>query len=197
LKKITWTQIKAFLKTYFDTIYQAAGSYLTSANITQVITNGVTDKAPSEDAVFDALAAKKDTLVFTMLPATLSPADSTTYYFTRGLTPNTTAANHALKFGYDGKITGAVIIAAGNSAAGSTENNTLNFRNITQATSTLISDSFKTNGSATVIRNTTVTGLSISFLSTDNIALEWITPAYSSNPTVVGVTVYLTIEKTS
>lgn len=31
---------------------------LTSANITQVITNGVTDKAPSEDAVFDALALK-------------------------------------------------------------------------------------------------------------------------------------------
>jgi len=33
---------------------------LTSANITQVITNGVTDKAPSEDAVYDALALKLD-----------------------------------------------------------------------------------------------------------------------------------------
>jgi hypothetical protein len=33
---------------------------LTSANITQVITNGVTDKAPSEDAVFDALALKQN-----------------------------------------------------------------------------------------------------------------------------------------
>lgn len=37
---------------------QASGSYLTSANITGTITNGVTDKAPSEDAVFDALALK-------------------------------------------------------------------------------------------------------------------------------------------
>ena len=33
---------------------------ITSANITQVITNGVTDKAPSEDAVYDALALKLD-----------------------------------------------------------------------------------------------------------------------------------------
>jgi hypothetical protein len=48
------------IKTFFDTIYQAAGTYLTSANITQTITSGVTDKAPSEDKMFDALALKVD-----------------------------------------------------------------------------------------------------------------------------------------
>lgn len=37
---------------------QASGSYLTSANIVGTITNGVTTNAPSEDAVFDALALK-------------------------------------------------------------------------------------------------------------------------------------------
>jgi hypothetical protein len=42
---------------------QASGSYLTSANIVGTITNGVTTNAPSEDAVFDALATKQDTLV--------------------------------------------------------------------------------------------------------------------------------------
>jgi hypothetical protein len=44
---------------------QVTGTYLTPANITQVITNGVTDKAPSEDAVFDALALKVPMTVLT------------------------------------------------------------------------------------------------------------------------------------
>lgn len=37
---------------------QASGSYLTASNIVETITNGVTTNAPSENAVFDALALK-------------------------------------------------------------------------------------------------------------------------------------------
>lgn len=49
------------LKTYFDTLYQAVGSYLTSANIEDAINNGETTKAPTENAVYDALTGKSDT----------------------------------------------------------------------------------------------------------------------------------------
>jgi len=38
---------------------QASGSYLTASNIVETITNGVTTNAPSENAVFDALALKE------------------------------------------------------------------------------------------------------------------------------------------
>jgi hypothetical protein len=78
IKKLSFTNLKAFLKTYFDGLYQAAGTYLTSANITATITNGVTDKAPSEDAVFDALALKaSSTFIETIAGLIETPSDTT------------------------------------------------------------------------------------------------------------------------
>jgi hypothetical protein len=42
LKKVTGTNLKAFLKTYFDTIYQAVGTYLTASS-TATLTNKTFD----------------------------------------------------------------------------------------------------------------------------------------------------------
>jgi len=56
---------------------QASGTYLTSANIVETITNGVTTNAPSENAVFDALALKAPLLSPTLITPTLGVAAAT------------------------------------------------------------------------------------------------------------------------
>ena len=52
----TWTQVKAFLKTYFDSIYDAAGT--AAGKIASSISDGDTTHAPDGNSVFDALALK-------------------------------------------------------------------------------------------------------------------------------------------
>lgn len=121
----------------------------------------------------------------------ISPADSTTYYFSdTRIVPNTTATNFSYNLGYAYKIIGIKLGVGINSTSGSTETSTLQVRNITQATSTS-AGTFTTDGSATLIRSATFTGLNISVASGDSIALQWDSPVWALNP--VGMVVFATL----
>ncbi len=151
--------------------------------ITQTITNGVTDKAPSEDAVFDALALKVDTFTIPFVGQFNSPADSTTYYIGNwiGIVPQATDTNVDFNVGYALQVIGCVIQYGQNSTIGTTEDSTLQLRNTTAGTSSSIG-TFKTDGGLNIGISTTHTGLSISVAAGDSICLQWDTPAWATNP---------------
>lgn len=137
----------------------------------------------------DLQPSVKDDVYFTIpfFPAVLSPADATTYYIGAGsIAPSTTATNQDMSFGYDMTVIGAVIMASGNTASGTTENSTMSIRNTTTSTSSTIG-TFQTNGSTTVIISTTITGLSINVDAAQSFCLQWLAPTWVTNPTAVAV----------
>lgn len=141
----------------------------------------------------DLLTSVKNDVYFVVpfLPGALSPADSTSYYFGgAAIAPSTTDTNQDISFGYDFTVIGAVIMVGANTASGTTEDSTLQLRNITSGTSTTIG-TFKTNGSTTVNITTTITGLTINVNAADSFCLRWNTPAYVTNPTGCSVRVNL------
>lgn len=137
----------------------------------------------------DLQPSVKDDVYFTVpfLPAVLSPADATTYYIGAGsIAPSTTATNQDMSFPFDFTVIGAVIMASGNTASGTTENSTMSIRNTTTSTSSTMG-TFQTNGSTTVIITTTLNGLSINVNANDLFCLQWLAPTWVTNPTAVAV----------
>ncbi len=108
----------------------------------------------------------------------------------------TTAGSFDVNLGYAFRVIGATIQAFNNSGTvGSSEDSTLQLRNVTQGTSSSIG-TFKTNAAALAQTEVTYTGLNISVAATDFFALQWDFPAAGTNPTNVFMRVNLLIQFT-
>jgi hypothetical protein len=129
---------------------------------------------------------------FVITCSTVSPADSTTYYFGHPrISPNTTASNHKWRFCRPGVVVGAIISIGTNTTAGSAELSTMQLRDITAGTSSVIG-TFATNATPiTGSTSVTHTGLGIPFDDTSEYCLQWDAPAYATNPANVFFTVTL------
>lgn len=126
-----------------------------------------------------------DTFTITCFGAALNPVDSTTYYIGIGRTaPTTTATDKDFNLGFAATLIGAIVTVSNNTVSGSNENSTLQLRNVTQGTSTLIG-TFLTNATSAIDVNTTFTGLNISVGASDFICPQWDAAAYSTNPQAV------------
>lgn len=127
----------------------------------------------------------------------ISPADSTTYFFGAVTNaPTTTDTDNAFFApGFAMTIVGIRLSEGLNSTAGTAENSTLQFRNITQNTTTSIG-TFKTNGTNTLALSFAYNSLSISVAAGDSICMRWDTPAWVTNPVASRIFVTLICRRT-
>ena len=187
---------KIYLALNTNKVYRWSGSVYIEVAANSGVWGAITGTLSNQTDLQAVLDSKKDTIQVQFLAGTLNPTDATTYYFTRFISPTTTAINHAIKLGFNGKIVSAIIIATNTGTTGTSELSTIKFRNVTQATSSTISTTVATNGATTLLKSQTVTGLNISFVATDDICIEFNATTWVTNPSGLILNVYLNIETT-
>jgi hypothetical protein len=157
-----------------------------TSQVSQSITNGVTDKAPSEDAVYDALALKLSKChTLNMNHSALNPADSTSYFFAanQATAQTSSTALRRKPAGITGHIYSVTMQITIATSLGTSETATFKINNVTQGTSTTVSTGLVY----------TATGLSLQWdLGTpfavtkgDLIECQVDMPAFATNPVAV------------
>lgn len=166
-----------------------------TSQVSQSITNGVTDKAPSEDAVYNAFASRRN--VYQIITGTLAPADSTTYY--SNATADTTAsfstniAVYQCQIPITGTIKECSIVVFNNNSP-TAEASTLYLRNLTTSTDYQLSKAVTFNAANGVWKPLALTtGLSIPLVAGNNYSIKLVTPAWTTNPTSIRIAVNLSI----
>lgn len=157
----------------------------TLALIAQTITNGNTATAPSEDAVFDALALKGTRYTkFFQWSSLASPADATIYYVgnlsSLSLGDPGAGAIRNMRFGAEGTLKEAYFTTVITNNP-TTELVTMYLRNLTTSTDYTIG-TFNLSIGASSLASFIFTGLSISVNTSDSYTVKFLTPTWSTNP---------------
>jgi len=149
----------------------------------------------------DLQPSVKDDVYFTFfcLHGGVAPAaDSSVWHFLNsGITPTAgnTDTNNDFNLGYAVTLIAATLITYGNTTAGTGELVTFALRNTTQNTTTTIGTTAANGGSATVVTNTTITGLNIAIGASDFFTLRVTNPVWATNPVGVIYRALLTFKR--
>jgi hypothetical protein len=188
-KKNTWTQVKAFLKTYFDTIYATAAALSgkeDTSNKSSSYTLSSTTTYANTKALVDGLATKLTKChTLNMNHSALNPADSTSYFFAanQATAQTSSTALRRKPAGITGHIYSVTMQITIATSLGTSETATFKINNVTQGTSTTVSTGLVY----------TATGLSLQWdlaspfavTKGDQIECQVDMPAFATNPVAV------------
>jgi hypothetical protein len=182
------TQITTALSSYSNT---ATSNAYADAKVADAINNGTTTIAPSQNAVFDALALKLSKSSSIQFGHTaLSPVDSTNYFFA----PTGLSAQGAVSGGVrrmtstmTGVVTRVSLQVGVATVLGTTEQSTIKLNNKTAGTSVTLFTTVQYDQSGQVYALTLGTPFAVT--QNDSLEIEVNTPVWVTNPT--GVTHYL------